>query len=127
MDGARTIVATPVGTLLVWSNGADELLACTLSADDKASWTYRDVPGEQLVGPVRPHEQRAHGRGDDGARVVHADSLRRAGGSCRSPAGSAGVPWPRKGRPQGVPSGTGVPDQAQRGRNGPALQGPGWH
>src|SRR6266511_2710983 len=49
MDGARTIVATPVGTLLVWSNGADELLACTLSADDKASWTYRDVPGVAAV------------------------------------------------------------------------------
>ncbi len=37
MDAAHTIVATPVGTLLVWSHGADELLACTLSADDKAS------------------------------------------------------------------------------------------
>ena len=44
MDGAHTIVATPMGTLLVWSHGADELLACTLSADEKASWTYRDVP-----------------------------------------------------------------------------------
>jgi hypothetical protein len=45
MDTAHTIVATPLGSLLVWSHGADELLACTLSADDKSSWTYRDVPG----------------------------------------------------------------------------------
>jgi hypothetical protein len=49
MDGAHTIVATPMGTLLVWSHGADELLACTLGADDKASWTYRDVPGVAAV------------------------------------------------------------------------------
>jgi hypothetical protein len=49
MDGAHAIVATPVGTLLVWSHGADELLARTLSADDKTSWTYRDVPGVAAV------------------------------------------------------------------------------
>src|SRR6266545_2431431 len=49
MDAAHTIVATPTGTLLVWSHGADELLARTLSADDKASWTYRDVPGVAAV------------------------------------------------------------------------------
>jgi hypothetical protein len=49
MDAAHTVVATPVGTLLVWSHGADELLACTLSADDKSSWTYRDVPGVAAV------------------------------------------------------------------------------
>jgi hypothetical protein len=49
MDGAHAIVVTPVGTLLVWSHGADELLACTLSADDRASWTYGDVPGVAAV------------------------------------------------------------------------------
>jgi hypothetical protein len=49
MDGAHTIVATAMGTLLVWSHGPDELLACTLSADEKASWTYRDVPGVAAV------------------------------------------------------------------------------
>ncbi len=81
--------------------------------------------GQQLVGPVGPDEQRAHGRSDDGVRAVHADSLRRAGGSCRSPAGSAGVPWPRKGRPQGVPSGDGStgPSAAREERTG--LAGPG--
>ncbi len=49
MDGAHTVVVTPMGTLLVWSHGADELQARTLSADDKASWAYRDVPGVAAV------------------------------------------------------------------------------
>ncbi len=49
MNATRTVVVTPMGTLLVWSNGADELHACTLSADEKASWTYRDVPGVAAV------------------------------------------------------------------------------
>jgi hypothetical protein len=43
MDAVRTIVATPLGTLLVWSNGADDLHACTLTRSDKASWKYADV------------------------------------------------------------------------------------
>jgi hypothetical protein len=38
---------------------------------------------------------------------------------------SAGSPGP-EGPPEGRPGGTGVPDRAGRGRNGPALQGPGW-
>lgn len=49
MDAAHTIVLTPVGTLLVWSNGADDLHARTLTASDKASWRYADVPAVHRV------------------------------------------------------------------------------
>jgi hypothetical protein len=49
MEDAHAIVATPMGTLLVLSNGADELVARTLDADQKASRTYRDVPGVDAV------------------------------------------------------------------------------
>jgi hypothetical protein len=49
MEDAHAIVATPMGTLLVLSNGADELVACTLDANQKASWTDRDVAGIDAV------------------------------------------------------------------------------
>src|SRR6266542_1323882 len=122
MDGARTIVATPVGTLLVWSNGADELLACTLSADDKASWTYRDVPGVAAVAETisvnrRPrtlglrllgHElvrlggarrQRCRqGQGPGGAAVVLRRMGRQRAGPCAAAPGG-GPPSDRADRP----------------------------
>src|SRR6266542_3870735 len=106
MDGARTIVATPVGTLLVWSNGADELLACTLSADDKASWTYRDVPGVAAVAETisvnrRPRTRRQRcrqGQGPGGAAVVLRRLGRQRAGPCAAAPGG-GPPSDRADRP----------------------------
>src|SRR6266540_3680273 len=51
----------------------------------------------------------------------------RQGVGCRSSAGKCRGPRRRKGRPQGVPKGREYRTERERGRNGPALQGPGWH
>jgi hypothetical protein len=65
MDTPHTTVATPMGTLLVWSYGADDLQACTLSAQDKGSWTYRNLPEVDAVAETisvngRPRTLRLH-------------------------------------------------------------------
>src|SRR5215218_11420366 len=59
--------------------------------------------------------------------TIAASSLRAGLGDPPGPSLTWPGPRPRKGRPQGVAQRREYRTERKRGRNGPALEGPGWH